>query len=174
MCRYDKREEAQEAISALYNVIPDGGTQPLHIRLTEEFNGSFYCNKNNVNSRRVSDFLSSMSKDYLSSDYNGTRNDLLGRNNFHRTANPYASQGNGVVSRGSLGFSSFGPGSFRSGSALSLTSGSMYGSHCNYLESPQQPYYSSNATGLQMYRAGYTGSLNRGMLIFICILLYNL
>lgn len=34
--RYDKREEAQEAISALNNVIPDGGNEPLGVRIAEE------------------------------------------------------------------------------------------------------------------------------------------
>ncbi|XP_032295464.1 protein sex-lethal isoform X15 [Drosophila virilis] len=34
--RYNKREEAQEAISALNNVIPEGGSQPLSVRLAEE------------------------------------------------------------------------------------------------------------------------------------------
>lgn len=33
---YNKREEAQEAISALNNVIPEGGSQPLSVRLAEE------------------------------------------------------------------------------------------------------------------------------------------
>lgn len=34
--RYNKREEAQEAISALNNVIPEGGNQPLTVRVAEE------------------------------------------------------------------------------------------------------------------------------------------
>jgi hypothetical protein len=34
--RYNKREEAAEAISALNNVIPQGGNQPLQIRIAEE------------------------------------------------------------------------------------------------------------------------------------------
>ncbi|XP_037930956.1 sex-lethal homolog [Teleopsis dalmanni] len=34
--RFNKREEAQEAISALNNVIPEHGTQPLTVRLAEE------------------------------------------------------------------------------------------------------------------------------------------
>ncbi|KAL5275323.1 Sxl family protein [Megaselia abdita] len=34
--RFNKREEAQEAISALNNVIPEGGTQPLTVRVAEE------------------------------------------------------------------------------------------------------------------------------------------
>ncbi|XP_011211869.2 sex-lethal homolog isoform X3 [Bactrocera dorsalis] len=34
--RFNKREEAQEAISALNNVIPEGGSQPLTVRLAEE------------------------------------------------------------------------------------------------------------------------------------------
>lgn len=34
--RYNKREEAQEAISALNNVIPQGGNQPLTVRIAEE------------------------------------------------------------------------------------------------------------------------------------------
>lgn len=34
--RYNKREEAQEAISALNNVIPQGGNQPLIVRVAEE------------------------------------------------------------------------------------------------------------------------------------------
>ncbi|XP_058821131.1 protein sex-lethal-like isoform X4 [Topomyia yanbarensis] len=34
--RYNKREEAQEAISALNNVIPQGGTQPLNVRVAED------------------------------------------------------------------------------------------------------------------------------------------
>ncbi|XP_055695265.1 sex-lethal homolog isoform X2 [Lutzomyia longipalpis] len=34
--RYNKREEAQEAISALNNVIPQGGNQPLTVRVAEE------------------------------------------------------------------------------------------------------------------------------------------
>lgn len=36
MYSYNKREEAQEAISALNNVIPEGGSQPLSVRLAEE------------------------------------------------------------------------------------------------------------------------------------------
>lgn len=35
-CRYNKREEAQEAISALNNVIPEGASQPMSVRLAEE------------------------------------------------------------------------------------------------------------------------------------------
>ncbi|XP_037974239.1 sex-lethal homolog isoform X7 [Plutella xylostella] len=34
--RYDKREEAQEAIAALNNVIPEGGTEPLSVKVAEE------------------------------------------------------------------------------------------------------------------------------------------
>lgn len=34
--RFNKREEAQEAISALNNVIPEGGSQPLSVRIAEE------------------------------------------------------------------------------------------------------------------------------------------
>ncbi|XP_053696218.1 sex-lethal homolog isoform X1 [Sabethes cyaneus] len=34
--RFNKREEAQEAISALNNVIPQGGTQPLNVRVAED------------------------------------------------------------------------------------------------------------------------------------------
>lgn len=34
--RYNKREEAQEAISSLNNVIPQGGNQPLIVRVAEE------------------------------------------------------------------------------------------------------------------------------------------
>lgn len=34
--RYNKREEAQEAISALNNVIPEGGSQPMTVRIAEE------------------------------------------------------------------------------------------------------------------------------------------
>ncbi|XP_055380573.1 sex-lethal homolog isoform X5 [Condylostylus longicornis] len=34
--RFNKREEAQEAISALNNVIPEGGMQPLTVRVAEE------------------------------------------------------------------------------------------------------------------------------------------
>lgn len=34
--RYDKREEAQEAIAALNNVIPEGGTEPLCVKIAEE------------------------------------------------------------------------------------------------------------------------------------------
>lgn len=34
--RFNKREEAQEAISALNNVIPQGGTQPLIVRIAED------------------------------------------------------------------------------------------------------------------------------------------
>lgn len=34
--RFNKREEAQEAISALNNVIPQGGTQPLIVRVAED------------------------------------------------------------------------------------------------------------------------------------------
>ncbi|XP_063832924.1 sex-lethal homolog [Ostrinia nubilalis] len=34
--RFDKREEAQEAIAALNNVIPDGGTEPLSVKVAEE------------------------------------------------------------------------------------------------------------------------------------------
>ncbi|XP_055318319.1 sex-lethal homolog isoform X2 [Sitodiplosis mosellana] len=34
--RFNKREEAQEAISALNNVIPEGSSQPLTVRIAEE------------------------------------------------------------------------------------------------------------------------------------------
>ncbi|VVC88816.1 sex-lethal homolog [Leptidea sinapis] len=34
--RFDKREEAQEAISALNNVIPEGGSEPLCVKVAEE------------------------------------------------------------------------------------------------------------------------------------------
>ncbi|XP_055640019.1 protein sex-lethal isoform X2 [Toxorhynchites rutilus septentrionalis] len=34
--RFSKREEAQEAISALNNVIPQGGIQPLNVRIAED------------------------------------------------------------------------------------------------------------------------------------------
>ncbi|XP_023938187.1 sex-lethal homolog [Bicyclus anynana] len=34
--RFDKREEAQEAIAALNNVIPEGGTEPLCVKIAEE------------------------------------------------------------------------------------------------------------------------------------------
>jgi protein sex-lethal len=34
--RYSKREEAQEAIASLNNVIPQGGNQPLIVRIAEE------------------------------------------------------------------------------------------------------------------------------------------
>lgn len=34
--RFNKREEAQEAIAALNNVIPEGGSQPLTVRVAEE------------------------------------------------------------------------------------------------------------------------------------------
>lgn len=34
--RFNKREEAQEAISALNNVIPQGGNQPLNVRIAED------------------------------------------------------------------------------------------------------------------------------------------
>ena len=34
--RYNKREEAQEAIASLNNVIPQGGNQPLIVRVAEE------------------------------------------------------------------------------------------------------------------------------------------
>ncbi|CAK1541816.1 unnamed protein product [Leptosia nina] len=34
--RFDKREEAQEAIAALNNVIPEGGTEPLCVKVAEE------------------------------------------------------------------------------------------------------------------------------------------
>ncbi|XP_026474661.1 sex-lethal homolog [Ctenocephalides felis] len=159
--RFDKREEAQEAISALNNVIPDGGTQPLNVRLADEFDSAKYSSffYNNT-SRRVNNYLSS-SRDYnLCNDY--------GRNSLHHHRGGITSgggSGNHFVSPGGNGVafsSSFGPGSFRSGSALSLTSGSLYGGLNNYVESPQQPYYTTNSTGGHMYRAGYTGSLNRG------------
>lgn len=34
--RFSKREEAQEAIASLNNVIPQGGNQPLMVRIAEE------------------------------------------------------------------------------------------------------------------------------------------
>lgn len=34
--RFNKREEAQEAIAALNNVIPEGGSQPMTVRIAEE------------------------------------------------------------------------------------------------------------------------------------------
>lgn len=34
--RFNKREEAQEAIAALNNVIPEGSSQPLTVRIAEE------------------------------------------------------------------------------------------------------------------------------------------
>lgn len=51
--RFCKREEAQEAISALNNVIPEGGNQPLVVRLAEEHGKQkanlYYMNSMNVN-----------------------------------------------------------------------------------------------------------------------------
>lgn len=35
-CRYDKREEAQEAINHLNGTIPDGGSEPLCVKIAEE------------------------------------------------------------------------------------------------------------------------------------------
>lgn len=37
-CRFNKREEAQEAVSALNNVIPQGGSQPLTVRVADDQN----------------------------------------------------------------------------------------------------------------------------------------
>lgn len=34
--RYDKREEAQEAINHLNGTIPDGGSEPLSVKIAEE------------------------------------------------------------------------------------------------------------------------------------------
>ena len=34
--RFNKREEAQEAVSALNNIIPQGGSQPLTVRVAED------------------------------------------------------------------------------------------------------------------------------------------
>lgn len=34
--RFNKREEAQEAISALNNVIPQGSNQPLNVRIADD------------------------------------------------------------------------------------------------------------------------------------------
>lgn len=49
--RYNKREEAQEAISALNNVIPEGSNQPLTVRIAEEHGKAkaniFYSNQPN-------------------------------------------------------------------------------------------------------------------------------
>lgn len=39
-CRFNKREEAQEAVSALNNVIPQGGSQPLTVRMANDHNKS--------------------------------------------------------------------------------------------------------------------------------------
>lgn len=36
--RFNKREEAQEAVSALNNVIPQGGSQPLTVRVADDQN----------------------------------------------------------------------------------------------------------------------------------------
>lgn len=38
--RFNKREEAQEAVSALNNVIPQGGSQPLTVRMANDQNKS--------------------------------------------------------------------------------------------------------------------------------------
>lgn len=47
--RFNKREEAQEAISALNNVIPEGGSQPLTVRVADEHGKAkaniFYVNQ---------------------------------------------------------------------------------------------------------------------------------
>ncbi|KAJ6633304.1 Sex-lethal like, partial [Pseudolycoriella hygida] len=57
--RYNKREEAQEAISALNNVIPEGSNQPLTVRVAEEhgkqkatliYNSAMNMNMNMMNS----------------------------------------------------------------------------------------------------------------------------
>ena len=34
--RFDKREEAQEAINRLHGTIPDGGSEPLCVKIAEE------------------------------------------------------------------------------------------------------------------------------------------
>lgn len=34
--RFDKREEAQEAINNLNGVIPEGGSEPLSVKIAEE------------------------------------------------------------------------------------------------------------------------------------------
>jgi protein sex-lethal len=36
MCRYDRREEAQEAINGLNGVIPESGSEPLVVKIAEE------------------------------------------------------------------------------------------------------------------------------------------
>ncbi|KAG4069746.1 hypothetical protein HA402_003187 [Bradysia odoriphaga] len=57
--RYNKREEAQEAIAALNNVIPEGSNQPLTVRVAEEhgkqkatqfYNSTMNMNMNMMNS----------------------------------------------------------------------------------------------------------------------------
>ena len=35
-CRFDKREEAQEAIARLHGTIPEGGSEPLSVKIAEE------------------------------------------------------------------------------------------------------------------------------------------
>lgn len=34
--RFDKREEAQEAIAQLHGTIPEGGSEPLSVKIAEE------------------------------------------------------------------------------------------------------------------------------------------
>lgn len=34
--RYDKREEAQDAINELHGTIPEGGSEPLSVKIAEE------------------------------------------------------------------------------------------------------------------------------------------
>jgi len=36
ICRFDKREEAQEAIAQLHGTIPEGGSEPLSVKIAEE------------------------------------------------------------------------------------------------------------------------------------------
>lgn len=36
ICRFDKREEAQDAITQLHGTIPDGGSEPLSVKIAEE------------------------------------------------------------------------------------------------------------------------------------------
>lgn len=36
IARFDKREEAQEAIARLHGTIPDGGSEPLSVKIAEE------------------------------------------------------------------------------------------------------------------------------------------
>ncbi|XP_077299154.1 sex-lethal homolog [Arctopsyche grandis] len=81
--RFDRREEAQEAISALNNVIPEGGKKPLSVKVAEEhgkLKAALFTGWNsNMNQNRGDQFFGNLG--FCSCSL--PRNDCVHQRNFH-------------------------------------------------------------------------------------------